>query len=105
VFDGSAAPLMVHLIQEEATIGDIITVATLKKGKLALVEVELLKDRCKVCDQKIGEIGLPEDCVIVSLIRGEEIVIPTGSTRLEAGDTIIALTRTERERELKRILT
>lgn len=100
----SSTTIISHLIEEEATIGDIITLYTLKKGKLALVEVDLPEEYCKVCDKKIEELGLPEDCVIVTLIRDDEVLIPTGTTELQAGDTIIALTSIEREKELKEIL-
>jgi len=101
----SSTTIISHLIEEEATIGDIITLYTLKQGKIALVEVDLPTDYCKVCDKKITDLSLPRDCVIVSLIRNDEIVIPTGATELQSGDTVIALTSVEKEKELKEILT
>jgi len=101
----SSTTIISHLIEEEATIGDIITLYTLKQGKIALVEVDLPAEYCKVCDKKITDLRLPRDCVIVSLIRDDEIVIPTGDTELQSGDTVIALTSIEKEKELKEILT
>ncbi len=101
----SSTTVISHLVEEEATVGDVITLYSLKKGKLALVEVELLKEKCVVCHKKIADLNLPEDCVIVTIVRGEEVIIPRGSTILEAGDSIIALTSLDKEEALKKTLT
>lgn len=100
----STTTVIAHIIEEEATIGDVITLLPLKKGKLALVEVELPTDRCKVCNKQVAALGLPEDCVLVSIIRGDDVIIPKGATTLEPGDTVIALTAVDKEEELKQIL-
>ncbi len=101
----SSTTIISRLIEEEATIGDVITLYTMKKGQISLVEVKLPTDRCTVCDKKIAELELPEDCVIATIVRGDDVVIPTGNTTLEAGDLVIAITRTGQEKELKRTLT
>lgn len=100
----STTTVIAHMIEEETTIGDVITLLPLKKGKLALVEVELPPDRCKVCNKQVASLGLPEDCVLVSIIRGEDVIIPKGNTMLEPGDTIVALTAMGKEERLKEIL-
>jgi len=100
----STTTVIAHMIEEETTIGDVITLLPLKKGKLALVEVELPTDRCKVCNKQVATLGLPEDCVLVSIIRGEDVIIPKGNTMLEPGDTIVALTAVGKEEGLKKIL-
>lgn len=100
----STTTVIAHIIEEETTIGDVITLLPLKKGKLALVEVELPTDRCKVCNKQVASLGLPEDCVLVSIIRGDDVIIPKGTTTLEPGDTVVALTAVEKEEELKQIL-
>lgn len=101
----STTTIISHLVEEEATIGDIITLHALKRGKLALVEVELPTEYCKVCNKQIKQLGLPEDCVLVSVIRGDEVLLPKGETELQPGDTIIAVTSPEKEQKLKEILT
>ncbi|MDP3013215.1 MAG: NAD-binding protein [Candidatus Subteraquimicrobiales bacterium] len=101
----SSTTVISHLVEEEATVGDVITLYSLKKGRLVLVEVELPKEKCLVCHKKIAELSLPEDCVIVTVVRGDEVIIPRGSTVLEAGDSIIALTSINKEEALKKVLT
>lgn len=100
----SSTTVISQLIQEEASVGDILTLYTLKKGQLALVEVDLPKDNCRVCDMTVKEIQLPKNCVLVSIIRGNEILVPTGDTLLKAGDSILAVTNIDQEDKLKKLL-
>lgn len=97
----SSTTVIAKLIEEEVSIGEMITLQTLKKGRLALVEVELPQDQCIVCDQPVKDLRLPEDCVLVSIIRNNEVIIPKGETTLQKGDSIIALTNVDKEKELK----
>jgi chloride channel protein, CIC family len=39
----------------------------------------------------LSEINLPEDCVIASIQRGRQVVVPRGHTQLLAGDRLIVL--------------
>jgi Trk K+ transport system NAD-binding subunit len=40
----------------------------------------------------------------VAIIRGDKVIIPRGSTILQEGDNIIAVTKTEKEEQLRQIL-
>lgn len=42
--------------------------------------------------KKIMDIQWPDDCLIVSIARGEEEIIPDGSTVISAGDRLVVLT-------------
>lgn len=101
----SSTSIIARLVEQEVSIGDIVTLYTLKRGKLALVEVHLPTEYCKVCNQKVQDLGLPRDCVLVSVVRKDDIIIPRGETILEPGDTVIAVTSVEKEQQLKEILT
>jgi Trk K+ transport system NAD-binding subunit len=43
------------------------------------------------CGKTLKEISIPDDCVIVSIQRGRQVVIPRGVTQLVPGDRLIAL--------------
>jgi len=100
----SSTSVIAQVIEERTTVGDIVDLYTLKKGGLVVVELDLPEDRCRSCGTPLSDLGLPRGCVLVSVIRGDELFIPKGDTLLEPGDTIIAVTRPEKEGELKRIL-
>jgi len=77
----------------------------LRKGSMAIVEIELPVDRCVVCGKKVADLNLPVDCLIVALIRGEEAMPVHGDTQMESGDVVIAFTNVAHERALKKALT
>ncbi len=98
----SSTTIISRLIEEEISIGDIITLQTLKKGQLALVEVDLPGPMATAVGKKIKDLDLPDDCVLVSILRRDDVLIPTGDTVLEVGDAVIALTSVKHEKALKR---
>ena len=100
----SSTTIISRLIEEEISIGDIVTLQTLKKGKLALVEVDLPATGCASVGVMIKDLDLPEDCVLVAVIRNDDVMIPRGETVLECGDDIIALTSVTKEKALKKRL-
>jgi len=101
----SSTTIISRMIEEEATVGDIRTLISLRKGNMAIVEIELPVDRCVVCGKKIVELKLPGDCILVALLRGDEVVTVHGDTELAPGDVVIAFTNVEHEKALKRALT
>jgi Trk K+ transport system NAD-binding subunit len=53
--------------------------------------------------KRISKLKLPEDCIIIAGLRGNEVIIPRGDTRFREGDTIIMLIRKESKEAFKRI--
>jgi cell volume regulation protein A len=56
-------------------------------------------------NKPIVELGLPKDCLIVLIIRNERYILPSGSTSLEPGDTILALVNKKNLDEFRSIIT
>jgi potassium/hydrogen antiporter len=44
---------------------------------------------------RVRELGLPRDALLSVIVRGEEAVLPRGSTRIESGDRLHVVVRTE----------
>jgi trk system potassium uptake protein TrkA len=102
----SSTTIISRMIEEEATVGDIRTLIALRRGNMAIVEIELPTDRCVVCNKEVSELNLPSDCILIAIVRGEdEIVTVHGDTKLQPGDQVIAFTNVHRERALKKALT
>ena len=98
----SSTTVISKLIEEEATIGDLITLLTLKKGQISITEVPINEDS-PAARKMIKDLVLPRESVITTIIRGEQVIFPKGNTLLEVGDTVIALALPGKEKELKRI--
>jgi trk system potassium uptake protein TrkA len=101
----SSTSVISQLIEEEMTAGDILTLHVLEKGRLALVEVLMPDDHGSASNRAIADLALPDKTVLVSVLRGDTVIVPRGNTRLEPGDRVIAITAIETERELRRLLT
>jgi len=67
------------------------------------VRVDLPADS-PVINKEIKDIALPSDSVLVSVVRGEEVIVPKGSTVLKQGDDIIAITAVGNESPLLNLL-
>lgn len=93
------AEMLASLIQEEMSLGDMITLVKLRKGNYSLVE-EKIPPRAKAIGVMIKDLNLPEHCVIAAIIRKGEVMIPRGVSTIEEGDEILAVTDQEGAREL-----
>ena len=82
--------ILAGLSAEEMSIGDMMTLAKLRRGKYSLVE-EKIAPGAQAIGQAIKDLPLPPNCVISGIIRHGEMVIPRGITVLEEGDEIVAL--------------
>jgi trk system potassium uptake protein TrkA len=91
--------IIAKIIEEEVSFKDFVNLMTFKRGKLSIVRIDLTEES-PVCGRQVMDIKLPGDSVLVSIIRGEGVIIPKGTTVLEAHDDIIALTTIENEQHL-----
>ncbi len=91
--------IIAKIIEEEVSLKDFVNLMTFKRGKLAIVRVDLTEES-PVCGKQVMDIKLPVDSVLVSIIRGEDVIIPRGTTILQSRDDIIAITTIENEQHL-----
>lgn len=101
----SSTAVITQLIQQEVSVADIRTLLTLERGNLAIVEVQLAED-APVADKMVADIAgnLPRNCVLVTLMREEAVVIPRGDTVLTAGDRVLAITTLDKAADLQKAL-
>jgi trk system potassium uptake protein len=85
------AELLSRLIEEEMSLGDMMTLLQLRKGRYSLVE-EKIPAGAKALLKEIKDLKFPENCVIAAIIRNGEIVIPRGSTTFQVDDEVLAVT-------------
>lgn len=84
------------LIEEAVSVGDIVKLFQLEKGKVALVELKL-PDGSPMAGKHIYDLRLPHDCTLVAIVRDNHVIIPEPETPLVAGDEVMAITTTEAE--------
>ena len=97
------ADILAHLIAEEMSLGDMMTLMKLKRGEYSLIE-EKVFPTAPAANKAIKDLQLPEECTIVAIIRNHQLIIPHGSTVLEPADEVIALVNGKQLAELAVIL-
>jgi trk system potassium uptake protein TrkA len=97
----SSTSIISRLIREEIGVEDIHTLASLRRGDLAIVEVTLPKDDADVAGKTVAELSLPKDSVPVALLRGDEVIPVHTSTEARGGDVVITFTKVEQGRTLR----
>ncbi|MDA8189350.1 MAG: NAD-binding protein, partial [Dehalococcoidales bacterium] len=76
------ATLMAKLLEEEMTLGDLITLLKMREGDVALVE-KPVPEGSKAIGSEIGQLGLPEDVVVVALLRAGKVLFPKTDLALQ----------------------
>ncbi len=87
------------IIEEEVSFADLATLMTFRRGKLAIVRVDL-DPNSPVVDMQVKDIVLPSDSVLVAIVRGETMIVPRGDTIFQKRDDVIALTIVENKQQL-----
>ncbi len=93
------ATILAQLIEEEMSLGDMMTLLKLRRGQYSLVEVRVPPE-APAAGVPIRDLPLPEQCLIAAIIRQGEIVVPRGATLVQEGDEVLAMTNHEGEEKL-----
>jgi len=97
------AEILARMTAEEMSIGDMMTMLKLRRGKFSIVE-EKIAPGARAVGVAVKDLDLPPNCIISGIIRHGEIVIPRGVTTLEEGDEILALVDDTARIQLEKIL-
>lgn len=97
------AEILAKLTAEEMSLGDMMTMMKIRRGKFSLVEEKIFPSALAV-GVAIKDLELPENCVISGIIRHGEIVMPRGVTVLEEADEVLALVDDSAREQLAKLL-
>jgi trk system potassium uptake protein TrkA len=84
------ADILASLIEQELSLGDMMTLLKLRRGSYVLVS-ETLPPGARAVGLSIQQLPLPRNCVICAILRRGEVLIPRGNVALEAADEVLAL--------------
>jgi trk system potassium uptake protein TrkA len=99
----NAADLMAHLIQEEMSLGDMMTLFKIRHGRYAVVE-EKVPAGAKGIGIPLKDMNLAEHCVIAAIIRDGVMTLPRGDSTLQEDDEIVAVASPEGAQRLSELL-
>jgi trk system potassium uptake protein TrkA len=96
--------ILAHLIGEEMSLGDMMTLLKLRRGQFSLVEV-VIPLGVKAAGAAIKDVTLPDQCVIVAILRKGQMIVPRGEIIMEAGDEVLAITDNDGAEQLAELFT
>lgn len=99
----SQSDVLAHLIQEEMSLGDMMTLLKIRRGSYSLVE-EKVEVGAKAIGVELRNLGLPEDCIIAAIIRDGQVTLPRGNTAFQEWDEVLAITTPEGAHQLALLL-
>ena len=99
----NSADVFAHLIQEEMSLGDMMTLFKIRRGRYAVVE-EKVPAGAKAIGVALKDMDLAEHCVIAAIIRDGVMTLPRGDSTLQAEDEIIAVASPEGAQKLSELL-
>jgi len=97
------ADLMAHLIAEEMSLGDMMTLLKLRKGQYSLVE-EKVDPMATAVGKPLRDLCLPGECVVAAIIRKGQLIIPRGDLVLQPADEVLAVVHASQVAQLAAML-
>ncbi len=100
----SATELILRLLEHEVPHHNLVHLLDLEEEEIEIIELRL-DGKSPVVGKTVGEVGTPDNTLVIAIIRDGRGVVPNASTVFQEGDDILAVLDPEREEELKRIFT
>ena len=95
--------MLAHLIQEEMSVGDMMTLFQIRRGQFSVVE-EKVAPGAKGIGVALKDMGLEQQCVIAAIIRDGKMMLPRADSVFTAGDEIVAVASPEGAKRLSELL-
>jgi trk system potassium uptake protein TrkA len=100
----SARVAAVSAILKYVRKGLVVSVATLQNEDAEIIELEV-PSASRLAGKRLAEARFPEQTIVAALLRGEEALIPRGSTVIEGGDVLAVVARSESVNLLEKALS
>lgn len=100
----SSTEVITSLIEQEVDVAEMHLLATLNKGRAGICAITLPDDTA-LRRRTLNEISLPAGTLIISIVRGDALIIPNGSTMMQPRDEVVAVCAAGSQKELLRILS
>jgi trk system potassium uptake protein len=97
------ADILAHLIAEEMSLVDMMTLLKLRKGQYALVE-EQVHPRAQAVGSALRDLPLPSECALTAIIRRGALLVPRPDLVLQPADEVLAVVHASQAPQLAALL-
>lgn len=96
----SSTTIIADLIEEEVDYAGMKTITNIRNNKVIVSEIEI-KKTSPVFNKRVMDIKIPKDCMLVSVIKNEEVLRPSEHLVLLEGDSVIVVSDLENKKFLR----
>lgn len=100
----STPRLMSALVEEAVSVGDLVRLMRFSQSDANLVELTLPPE-AELVGVRAGDVAWPEDTTLVTILRGSQVITPSPTDVLEAGDELLFVAALTREEQLEDMLS
>ncbi|MGI6066753.1 MAG: TrkA C-terminal domain-containing protein [Bacillota bacterium] len=80
-----------------------LELVSIDKANAEMIEYAV-HENTHILDKSLAEIKFPNDVLINAIIRNDELITPSGDTKIEAGDILYILASRKSKKELIQLL-
>ncbi|WP_197381140.1 potassium channel family protein [Mycolicibacterium mengxianglii] len=99
----STPRMLASLVEEAVAVGDLVHIMEFRKGEANLLEITL-PDDTPWGGKPVRKLDLPRDAALVTILRGNRVIIPESDEPLEGGDELLLVASPDVESELRALL-
>lgn len=96
----STPRLLVSLVEEAVSVGDVVRLLTLRRGGANILGVTL-PDQTPLAGRPVSKVGFPRDAALVAILRGGRVIVPEPDVPFEPGDELLVVAPEEAEAGLR----
>ena len=100
----SPSVIAINKILQFVRRGRVANVVTLPEGQAEIIEVEAL-ETSDLVSSPIKDLRLPRGILVGAVTRGQEVIIPTGDTRIDPGDKVAMVVSSDSLKLLERVVS
>ncbi|MEA5365993.1 TrkA family potassium uptake protein [Amycolatopsis sp., V23-08] len=99
----STPRMLAAMVEEAVSVGDLVRLMTFRQSNANLVELTLPAET-PLAGKPVSELDLPRDAALVTILRGDRVIVPQPEDPLEPGDELLFVATSDVEPEIRTAL-
>jgi trk system potassium uptake protein TrkA len=99
----SSTEYFVNLIEKEIDMSCMRSLLSIKDSKVSIDEITL-QPGSHIVNKMIKDLKIPSDCILISIVRDNQVILPNGYTKMQAGDIVIVISKNGTREAVKNYL-
>ncbi|MCR6486052.1 TrkA family potassium uptake protein [Amycolatopsis sp. OK19-0408] len=99
----STPRMLAAMVEEAVSVGDLVRLMTFRQSNANLVELTLPAET-PLAGKPVSDLSLPRDAALVTILRGDRVIVPQPEDPLEPGDELLFVATADVEPEIRTAL-